>query len=620
MRVGPLHALQASRGDRHAPLRDNGAICAPNPSRTPAHLLASDTRSREPGFERTASSVTDHHPPQSSSGSSPDYTIGDYLLDRLAELGLTEMFGVPGDFNLHFLDHVVAHDSIRWVGSANELNAGYTADGYARIRGIGAFLTTYGVGELSAINAVAGSYAESVPVVQIVGAPPKETQASGRKIHHSLGDGDFKHFLRMAEEVTCAHADLDAATATWEIDRVLRDVVFRRRPGYLMLAVDVAKVPAYPPSEPLTTDLAVTTPGAAAAFEAALRRFLPGCRTAVLADLLVHRLGATEELASFLNDSQLPFATLAWGKTLVDESDPNFVGIYAGAASQRRVKDVIEGADALITLGVEYTDNTTAGFSMDLDPARLIEVSRFDARVGDEMFTPLSLESALAVLHRVVSDLDDVGPMPAAEAEDPETPREPSDGALTQDGLWEILAAQLEPGNIVAADQGTSYFGMATHRFPPKSTFIGQPMWGSIGYTLPAILGAGLADPSRRPVLLIGDGSAQLTIQEMGVIIREGLPAVVVLVNNDGYTVERAIHGPDEVYNDIAPWRWELVPALFGASEDAHLYRRVTTETELLAACRDAMDHRDRLVLIEAVTGRDDIPQLLKDVAQALKR
>lgn len=564
--------------------------------------------------------MTDHHPPQSSSGSSPDYTIGDYLLDRLAELGLTEMFGVPGDFNLHFLDHVVAHDSIRWVGSANELNAGYTADGYARIRGIGAFLTTYGVGELSAINAVAGSYAESVPVVQIVGAPPKETQASGRKIHHSLGDGDFKHFLRMAEEVTCAHADLDAATATWEIDRVLRDVVFRRRPGYLMLAVDVAKVPAYPPSEPLTTDLAVTTPGAAAAFEAALRRFLPGCRTAVLADLLVHRLGATEELASFLNDSQLPFATLAWGKTLVDESDPNFVGIYAGAASQRRVKDVIEGADALITLGVEYTDNTTAGFSMDLDPARLIEVSRFDARVGDEMFTPLSLESALAVLHRVVSDLDDVGPMPAAEAEDPETPREPSDGALTQDGLWEILAAQLEPGNIVAADQGTSYFGMATHRFPPKSTFIGQPMWGSIGYTLPAILGAGLADPSRRPVLLIGDGSAQLTIQEMGVIIREGLPAVVVLVNNDGYTVERAIHGPDEVYNDIAPWRWELVPALFGASEDAHLYRRVTTETELLAACRDAMDHRDRLVLIEAVTGRDDIPQLLKDVAQALKR
>lgn len=549
-----------------------------------------------------------------------DYTIGDYLLDRLAELGLTEMFGVPGDFNLHFLDHVVAHDTVRWVGSANELNAGYSADGYARIRGIGAFLTTYGVGELSAINALAGSTAESVPVVQIVGAPPKDVQASGRKIHHSLGDGDFKHFVRMAAEVTCAHADLDAATATWEIDRVLREVVFRRKPGYLMLAHDVAEVPTFPPNTPLATDLVQTTPGAEAAFERAVRRFLSGRRAAVLADLMVHRLGATEQLSAMLSETRLPFATLAWGKTLVDESDPHFVGIYAGAASQPQVREVIEEAEALITVGVEYTDNTTAGFSMDLDAAKLIEISRFGARVAGEVFTPISLEVALQVIHRVIADLGDVEAMPHETAEDPTTPHEPGEGALTQDALWSTLASQLESGNIVAADQGTSYFGMAAHRFPASSTFIGQPMWGSIGYTLPAILGAGLADRERRPVLLIGDGSAQLTIQEMGVIIREQLPAVVVLVNNDGYTVERAIHGPDQSYNDIPRWRWELVPQLFGAAEGGYRYHRVTTEAELLEACRDTMAHRDQLVLIEAITARDDIPRLLNDVAEALKR
>lgn len=549
-----------------------------------------------------------------------DYTIGDYLLDRLAELGLTEMFGVPGDFNLHFLDHVVAHDRVRWVGSANELNAGYSADGYARIRGIGAFLTTYGVGELSAINALAGSTAESVPVVQIVGAPPKDVQASGRKIHHSLGDGDFKHFVRMAAEVTCAHADLDAATATWEIDRVLREVVFRRKPGYLMLAHDVAEVPTFPPNTPLATDLVQTTPGAEAAFERAVRRFLSGRRAAVLADLMVHRLGATEQLSAMLSETRLPFATLAWGKTLVDESDPHFVGIYAGAASQPQVREVIEEAEALITVGVEYTDNTTAGFSMDLDAAKLIEISRFGARVAGEVFTPISLEVALQVIHRVIADLGDVEAMPHETAEDPTTPHEPGEGALTQDALWSTLASQLESGNIVAADQGTSYFGMAAHRFPASSTFIGQPMWGSIGYTLPAILGAGLADRERRPVLLIGDGSAQLTIQEMGVIIREQLPAVVVLVNNDGYTVERAIHGPDQSYNDIPRWRWELVPQLFGAAEGTYRYHRVTTEAELLEACRDTMAHRDQLVLIEAITARDDIPRLLNDVAEALKR
>lgn len=573
----------------------------------------------------------------SSTRPSARYTIGDYLLDRLAELGLTELFGVPGDFNLHFLDHVVDHEKIRWVGSSNELNAGYSADGYARLRGIGAFLTTYGVGELSAINAVAGSFAESVPVVQIVGAPPKQTQASGKKIHHSLGDGDFKHFLRMAQEVTCAHADLDAATATWEIDRVLREVVFRRRPGYLMLAHDVAQVPAFPPAEPLTTDLPVTTPGAEEAFEEALRRFLPGRPAAVLADLLVHRVGATEQLEEFLHASQLPFATLAWGKTLVDESAENFAGIYAGAASQPQVRRVVEGAEALITVGVEYTDNTTAGFSMDLHPENLVEVSRFEARVAGEVFTPISLESSLRVLYRVAEDLgttttaaadrvsdgdaeESLVAMPSEGTPKPSEPRELQDGPLSQNALWEILASQLESANIVAAEQGTSYFGMATHRFPAQSTFIGQPMWGSIGYTLPAILGAGLADPSRRPVLLIGDGSAQLTIQELGVMVREKLPAVIVLVNNDGYTVERAIHGPDQVYNDIAAWRWEKGPEFFGAAEDDYLYRRAATEQELFQACQDAMAHREKLVFIEAVTDRDDIPQLLEDVANALKK
>ena len=128
-------------------------------------------------------------PPEST------YTVGDYLLDRLAELGVTEVFGVPGDFNLEFLDHVVAHPRVRWVGNANELNAGYAADGYGRLRGMSALITTFGVGELSAANAIAGSYAEHVPVVHIVGAPAKDAQGARRVVHHSLGDGDFEHFF-----------------------------------------------------------------------------------------------------------------------------------------------------------------------------------------------------------------------------------------------------------------------------------------------------------------------------------------------------------------------------------------------------------------------------------------
>lgn len=152
------------------------------------------------------------------------YTVGDYLLDRLAEFGVSEIFGVPGDYNLEFLDHIVAHPTIRWVGNANELNAGYAADGYGRMRGMSAVVTTFGVGELSATNAIAGSYAEHVPVVHIVGGPSKDAQGTRRALHHSLGDGDFEHFFRISREITCAQANLMPATACREIDRVLSEV------------------------------------------------------------------------------------------------------------------------------------------------------------------------------------------------------------------------------------------------------------------------------------------------------------------------------------------------------------------------------------------------------------
>ena len=188
------------------------------------------------------------------------YTVGNYILDRLAELGVDKVFGVPGDFNLFFLDDVLAHEKLDWVGNANELNAGYAADGYARVKGLGALVTTYGVGELSAINATAGSYAENVPVIHIVGAPGLSAQNSHLRMHHTLGDGDFKHFMRMAAEVSAATAAIHPATAASDIDRVLRSAVIHRKPGYLMLPVDVSTMPATPPSEPLNVDVRISAP------------------------------------------------------------------------------------------------------------------------------------------------------------------------------------------------------------------------------------------------------------------------------------------------------------------------------------------------------------------------
>ncbi|MET2909945.1 alpha-keto-acid decarboxylase, partial [Mycobacterium tuberculosis] len=226
-------------------------------------------------------------PQKSDACSDPVYTVGDYLLDRLAELGVSEIFGVPGDYNLQFLDHIVAHPTIRWVGSANELNAGYAADGYGRLRGMSAVVTTFGVGELSVTNAIAGSYAEHVPVVHIVGGPTKDAQGTRRALHHSLGDGDFEHFLRISREITCAQANLMPATAGREIDRVLSEVREQKRPGYILLSSDVARFPTEPPAAPLPRYPGGTSPRALSLFTKAAIELIADHQLTVLADLLV---------------------------------------------------------------------------------------------------------------------------------------------------------------------------------------------------------------------------------------------------------------------------------------------------------------------------------------------
>src|SRR6202042_1130275 len=209
-------------------------------------------------------------------------------------------------------------------------------------------------------------------------------------------------------------------------------------------------------------------------------------------------------------------------------------------------------------------------------------------------------------------------PVPSQPDEPPAQPSETParDHPLTQQMLWDRLCEALTAGNVVLADQGTSFYGMANHRLPKGVTFIGQPLWGSIGYTLPAALGAGVAHPDRRTVLLIGDGAAQLTVQELGTFFREGLSPVIVVVNNDGYTVERAIHGETAPYNDIVSWSCTDIPKALGVTN--HLAFRAQTWVELDDALSSAAEHQHRMVFAQVVLPRLDIPPLLGDLAQPM--
>jgi indolepyruvate decarboxylase len=406
------------------------------------------------------------------------------------------------------------------------------------------------------------------------------------------------------------------ATACREIDRVLSEVREHKLPGYILLSTDVARFPTEPPADPLPRYTGGTSPRALSLFIDAATELIGDQQLTVLADLLVHRLQAVKELEALLAADVVPHATLMWGKSLLDESSPNFLGIYAGAASAESVRTAIEQAPVLVTAGVVFTDMVSGFFSQHIDPSRTIDIGQYQSSVAGEVFAPLEMGAALEALATILARRGITSPPVAAPPADPLPPPPARDQPLTQKMLWDRLCVALTPGNVVLADQGTSFYGMADHRLPQGVTFIGQPLWGSIGYTLPAAVGAAVAHPDRRTVLLIGDGAAQLTVQELGTFSREGLSPVIVVVNNDGYTVERAIHGETAPYNDIVGWNWTDIPNALGVAD--HLVFRAHTYGELDDAFTAAAQHRDRMVFVEVVLPRLEIPPLLGQLVESL--
>jgi indolepyruvate decarboxylase len=554
-------------------------------------------------------------------------TVAGYLLTRLTEAGVISVFGVPGDYNLGILDAITGRPSMAWVGMATEQGAGYAADSYARLRGLGALVTTFGVGELSAINAIAGAYAESVPVVHIVGTPALRARLAGETLHHNLPGTDFGHYARMAAEVTEAQADLRASTAPAEIDRVLRAALRTSRPVYLAIPADVAGAPVPAPAGPLVaagqeSTAAQAVAHAAAAFGRHARRVLGAASSAsLLVGHLASRHGVTAQVRELAAAGDLPVAVLSMAKGDFPESDPRFMGLYAGAASAKRARLAVEDTDVLITIGVTLADTVTGGGTHQLpEDHHRIDLAPGQARIGGAVYGGIDLRQALAVLTQAVrvsqvparADLADAAEAwPAATA--------PADRAapLTQQHLWSAVQEFLLPGDLVIADQGTAFYGAAGLTLPDGAKLIGQPLWASIGWTVPGALGASLAAPDRRVVLIAGDGAAQQTAPELGTLLAQGLAPVVIVLDNGGYAIERVIHSPSADYHHVPPWDWTKLPATV-AKDTPVVARRAVTTRDLDAALLAADGAEGVPVLIEAVLGWVDAPPLLQDLARVL--
>ncbi|TDM39822.1 alpha-keto acid decarboxylase family protein [Macrococcoides goetzii] len=536
--------------------------------------------------------------------------IGQLLLDTLAVNGVDKMFGVPGDFTLAFLDDVVRHDKIEWIGNTNELNAAYAADGYARVKGLAAVSTTFGVGELSAVNGIAGSYAERVPVVKIAGGPSSIAQQEGRYVHHSLGEGVFDAYSKMYEHITCATTTLTVENAQTEIPRVINAAIRERRPVHIHLPIDVAL------TEIEVTDAPVAYQHAAKDvsqyIEAVKERLSKAKQPVFIVGHEINSFDLHDKLEQLADLTNIPVAQLSLGKSAFNEENNKYLGIFDGKIAEENVRNYVNNSDCIINLGAKLTDSATAGFSYEFDVNDVIFMNQNDFKAGSVVSDDVSIIDLVDGL--LTLDYKNSADYPKFKRSEMDYVL--NDEPLVQENYFKLVNAFLEKDDILLAEQGTSFFGAYDLSLYKGNQYIGQPLWGSIGYTFPALLGSQHADVNRRNLLLIGDGSLQLTVQALSTMIRTDIKPIIFVINNDGYTVERLIHGMEEPYNDIKMWNYKQLPETFGAKDEVVVHD-AKTSNELKAVMDKIKADKDHLHFVEIHMAVQDAPKKLIDISKA---
>src|SRR5450755_151168 len=540
-------------------------------------------------------------------------TVIEHVLARLRAIGITDVFGVPGDYSFSVNDAICNDPKMRWIGCCNELNASYAADGYARLKGMAAVCTTYGVGELSAVNGIAGSYAEHLPVFHLVGTPNMPTQSAHALMHHTLGNGEYDLFRRMAEPVVCGSAVMTPQNVAYETERLIAEALYHRRPVYMAFPADLANHPvaseaqalAPPRSDPSSLDQAVE------AIVAELGKAKTAC---VLPGILVARAQLRKALQSVIDNSGLPFATMIMDKSVLDEQHPGYAGIYNGTLMDESVRNLVETCDRVLAVGTLMTDFNTGAFTSHLDPAKTINIGHHRTRVGTKTYQSVEMADVLAALaKRLPKRSDWKGIKATSLGKSADSANDPISAAALY-SRWENF---LKPNDILIAETGTASMGLAFARMPAGASFHNQTLWGSIGWATPAAFGAAVAAPERRVVLITGEGSHQLTVQEIGQFGRLGLKPVVFVLNNSGYLIERLLcKDPQIAYNDVAPWRYTELPHALGC--DDWLTARVTTCGELDSAMQAATKGKNG-AYIEVVTDQNAASPLALKLHDSMK-
>ena len=539
-------------------------------------------------------------------------SVGAYLALRLQEIGVRQHFAVAGDYNLVLLDQLLLNRNIEQIYCCNELNCSFAAEGYARANGVAACVVTFSVGSLTAFDGLAGAYAEDLPVILISGAPNSNDLGANHLVHHALGTLDLRYPLDFARRITCeAVAITHPEEAPYLIDRAIRAALREKKPVYIEIPCNLASAPC---SAPKPVDWSETPRSDLASLDAAVSaasQFLGNAvRPVLLAGPKLRSHGGIEPFQMLAEAVGCGVAVMPSAKSFFPETHRQYIGIYLGAAGSPGCGEVVDSSDAVLAAGPIFTDYTTTGWTALPAESRLIQVNADRVRVGAATYNEVYLAEFLRELARVAP----LRPKSLAEFEKTRVPAASiaiadATAPLTRAEMCRQIQALIDPNTTLIVETGDSWFNGFNMNLPDGAKFEIEMQWGHIGWSVPATFGYAVRARNRRIILMVGDGSFQLTAQEVCQMIRLNLPVLIFLVNNRGYTIEVEIH--DGPYNNIKNWDYAGLMQVFNADDGRGLGIRAANGGELASAIAKAMAHKDGPAMIECTIDRDDCTRQL---------
>ena len=538
-------------------------------------------------------------------------TIGDYLIQQLYAHGVRHVFGIPGDYVLGFYDQLT-RSKLSVVNTCDEQGAGFAADAYARVRGLGAVCITYCVGGLKVANTTAEAFAEKSPVVVISGAPGIGEREKNPLLHHKVREFDTQK--KVFEQLTVASTVLsDPQTAFQEIDRVLHATLRYKRPVYIELPRDLVAKPGiashrtpvlHEESDPQTLREALKE--AAGMINSAKQ-------PVIIADIEVHRFGLQDDLLKLAQKTNIPVAATLLGKSVIGEQHPFYLGVYEGAMGRDDVRQYVESSDCLILLGAFMTDINLGVYTARLDPGRSIYATSEKTSICYHNYEDVRFKDfvrgllAAKLRRRELVNIPRAEPMPAFVAVR-------GKNKITVKRLFQRLNSFLSDNTVVVADVGDALFGAADLFIHRRTEFLGPAYYASMGFGVPAGVGAQLADPKLRPLVLVGDGAFQMTGMELSTAVRYKLNPIVVVLNNQGYGTERQMQ--DGPYNDLLPWNYNRIPEVLGSGRGFV----IETEEQLDQALFVAERHTESFCLLDVHLDPLDRSPALQRLAERLAK